>query len=303
MQGLLADLKNGFRGEILIREPMSAHTSWKLGGPAELFLVPHDQSDLQFALGIMQQREQPWQVVGNGSNLLISDRGVSGVVLQLGKLLKLDFLPHGQVEVEAGVSLGTLIKACCRRGLGGLEELSGIPGTLGGALMMNAGALATEIGNLVRRLTLTDGAGESTLGREQLDFGYRCSGLEGKGVISAALLQLVETDPQGLEQRRLAVLARRQAVQKVAGAHAGSVFKNPPGAKAWQLIDQAGMRGLRKGAAEVSKEHCNHIVNLGGARAAEVRELIEEVRQAVYKTSGIELELEIRLVGWEDAER
>lgn len=301
MQGLLEDLKNGFRGEILIREPISAHTSWKLGGPAELFLVPQSLADLQFALRVIRQRNQPWLVIGNGSNLLVSDRGVPGVVLQLGQLRKLAFLPAGKVEVEAGVSLGQLITACCRRGLAGLEELSGIPGTLGGALLMNAGALSTEIGNLVSQLTLTDGSGEWILGREQIAFGYRHSGLEGKGVISGAILQLTETDPLELERHRQAVLARRKEVQKVSGAHAGSVFKNPAGAKAWQLIDQAGMRGCRKGDAVVSNEHCNHIVNLGGASAAEVRELIEEVRQAVFQTSGIALELEIRLVGWEEA--
>jgi len=298
MQGLLEDLQNDFRGEILSQESMSAHTSWKLGGPAELFLVPETQADLQRALRCLRLRKLPWVAIGNGSNLLVSDQGVRGVVIQLGRLTKLDFLPNGKVEVEAGVQLGQLIKACCRKGLGGLENLSGIPGMVGGAILTNAGALETEIGDLVSQVFLTDGLGEWALRRDQVGFSYRHSGLDGKGVISGTLLQLHETDPAELEERYLKVLARRKEVQKVSGAHAGSVFKNPVGESAWKLIDQAGLRGRRIGEAEVSYEHCNHIVNLGGAQSADVLALIEEVIQAVLQTSGKLLELEVRLLGW-----
>lgn len=302
MQDLLEDLNEGFRGEILTQEPMSRHTSWKLGGAAELFLVPQNRADLQFALRCIRRRKLPWLVIGNGSNLLVSDQGVAGVVIQLGRLTRVDFLPGGQVEVEAGVQLGQLIKACCRQGLGGLEELSGIPGMVGGALLMNAGALGTEISQRVSQIFMTDGQGEWSLRREQVDFAYRHSGLDGQGVISGALLQLNETDPGALEERRGGVLARRQVVQKVMGAHAGSVFKNPAGERAWQLIKRAGLPGRRIGNAEVSVEHCNHIVNLGGGRSADVLALIKEVQQAVLQTSGRQLELEVRLVGFEVAE-
>lgn len=298
MQRLLEDLKIGFHGEVLEQESLSAHTSWKLGGPADLFLVPRSRADLQFALRVIQKNKHSWLVIGNGSNLLVSDLGFRGVVIQLGQLVKIEFLPDGKVEAESGAQLGHLIKACCRKGLGGLEELSGIPGMVGGALLMNAGAIETEIGTLVSQVYLTDGQKEWALRREQVDFEYRHSGLDGKGVITRTLLQLKAADPKELEQRCSKVLARRSAVQKVFGAHAGSVFKNPVGEKAWKLIDKAGLRGRRIGSAEVSNEHCNHIVNLGGASSAEVMALVEEVQQAVLRTSGRHLELEVRLVGW-----
>ncbi len=300
MQELLENLQIGFRGEILTHEPMSAHTSWKLGGPADLFLVPESRSDLQLALRLLRQHRQPWLAIGNGTNLLVSDLGVRGAVIQLGKLNKIEFLSGGKIEVEAGVQLSQLIKLCCQQGLGGLEELSGIPGMVGGALLMNAGALETEIGNSVSQIYLTDGQGEWALRRDQVDFAYRYSGLEGRGLISGARLQLKKVDPVVLAAQRRQVLKRRKEVQRVNGAHAGSVFKNPPGEKAWQLIDKAGMRGVRKGSAEVSTEHCNHIVNQGDASAADVLELIRAVQQAVLRTSGIRLELEVRLVGWEE---
>lgn len=298
MQELLEQLRTDFSGEILSQEPMSAHTSWKLGGPAELFLIPQSRADLQLALRYIKQRNKPWCVIGNGSNILVSDRGVRGVVLQLDRLNQIIFLPDSMVEVEAGVQLGDLITECCRRGLGGLEELSGIPGLVGGAILSNAGALGTTIGDLVRQVYLTDGLGEWALRREQIDFAYRQSGLEGKGVITGAIFQLEEVYSDAIEGRRAEVLERRRMVQKVTGANAGSVFKNPTGEVAWQLIDKAGMRGRRIGQAEVSVAHCNHIVNLGGARSADVLALIEEVLQAVLRNSGIQLELEVGLIGW-----
>lgn len=300
MRKLLENLKDGFQGEILLDEMMASYTSWKLGGPADLFLVPASRSDLQLALRLLRQYQLPWVVVGNGTNLLVSDRGVRGAVIQVGKLNRIEFLPNGMVEVEAGVQLSELIKSCCREGLGGLEELSGIPGMLGGALLMNAGALETEIGDIVSQVYLTDGQGEWALRRDQIDFGYRYSGLEGRGVISGARLQLKKSDPLVLTEQRRQVLKRRKAVQRVTGAHAGSVFKNPPGEKAWQLIDKAGMRGVSRGAAVVSAEHCNHIVNRDSASATDVWELIREVQQSVLQDSGIQLELEVRLIGWEE---
>jgi UDP-N-acetylmuramate dehydrogenase len=300
MQQFLDILKEGFQGEILHQEPMSAHTSWKLGGPAEIFLIPKNHEDLQLALRALYQTRLPWKVFGNGSNLLVSDLGYSGVVLQLKNLNRIDMLPGGKIEVEAGAKLEDLIKFCCRKGLGGLEELSGIPGLVGGALLMNAGALNTEIGDRVSQVCLTDGLGEWVMRRDQIDFAYRSLGLEDMGIILSAVLSFEEADPVDLEIRRQQVLERRRTVQKVAGAHAGSVFKNPPGISAWKLIDKAGMRGRRRGSAFVSETHCNHIVNFGAASAQDVMDLIQEVRQAVFLKTGQQLELEVCLVGWED---
>ncbi len=299
MKQLDEDLQQDFRGEIRYQEPMSAHTSWKLGGLAEYFLIPQNREDLQRALRIIERHQVPWLVVGNGSNLLVADQGIKGVVIQLKNLTRIDLLPEGRVEVEAGVSLAKLVVTCCRAGLGGLEELSGIPGLVGGALLMNAGALDTEIGDLVQQVYLTDGHGEWSLHREQIDFGYRHSGLKGKGVISCASLKLHPCDQGTLAKKQQQALARRKKVQKVKGAHAGSVFKNPPGKKAWELIDKVGFRGRRQGHAQVSPDHCNHIVNLGQAKASEVMALIKEIQAAVAAEYAIRLELEVQLAGWE----
>jgi UDP-N-acetylmuramate dehydrogenase len=219
-------------------------------------------------------------------------------VLQLGKLQNIDFQENGKVEVQAGVQLNKLIKACSRKGLSGLESLNGIPGTVGGALMTNAGALGAEIGDLVKQINLTDGMGDWIIRRDQADFSYRNSGLEGKGVITGALLQLSKHDAREVTERSRKALEWRKEVQKVSGPHAGSVFKNPDGEKAWQLIEQVGLRGRRIGNAQIAVEHCNHIVNLGGASSADVLALIEEVLQAVLQETGKQLELEVRLVGW-----
>jgi UDP-N-acetylmuramate dehydrogenase len=300
MKQFLENLTPDFQGEILRQELMSAHTSWKLGGPAEYLLIPKNSYDLQVALRAIHHLGLPWVILGNGSNLLVADVGFPGVVIHLKNLNRIGFLPGGKVEVEAGVLLAELIKHCCRHGLGGLEELSGIPGTVGGAILMNAGALQTEIGNLVNQVSLTDGMGEWVLRREQIDFSYRSSGLDERAVIQAAILQLEEAKPEELEQLRQRVLARRKQVQQVSGFHAGSVFKNPPDGSAWRLIDQSGMRGQQRGQAQISPVHCNHIVNLGEARSQDIMLLIRDVQQAVFLKTAQQLELEVRLVGWED---
>lgn len=299
MEKLLENLEQGFRGQILRQEPMSNHTSWKLGGPAELFIVPQNRTDLQLALRAICKQRLPWIVIGNGSNMLVSDQGLAGVVISLAEMTEINLLPGEKVEVEAGVLLEKLVKTCCRAGLGGIEELSGIPGMVGGALLMNAGAYTTEIGDLVNQVYLTDGHGEWALRRDQINFGYRSSGLENRGVISGATLQLRKAEVSQLEARCQKLLERRKEVQKIKGAHAGSVFKNPPDKKAWELIQDAGLRGVCHGKAEISPDHCNHIVNRGGAKASDVMHLIEKVQKEVEAKSGIRLELEIRLAGWE----
>ena len=301
MKRLRDDLrKKGFRGELRRDEPLANHTSWKLGGPADLFAVPRDCDDLQLLLRTADEQGVSWMVIGKGSNLLVADAGIRGLVIYTGGLTKIDFLPGGMVEAEAGVPLAHLIKACCKAGLGGLEELLGIPGTLGGAVLMNAGALETEIGDLVSQVFLTDGYGEWTLRQEQIEFAYRRSSLQGEGVISRVALQLRPADENALKKRCAEVEERRRQTQKLAGAHAGSVFKNPPEEKAWQLIDRVGLRGKRCGKAQIAETHCNHILNLGQAKACDVMQLIDEARDKVAAVCGVELELEVHLAGWEE---
>jgi UDP-N-acetylmuramate dehydrogenase len=298
----LQGLRRAFRGRILTGEPLSRHTTWRIGGMAEFFAVPEDRADLSVLLGMASQSGIPWCILGMGSNLLVRDGGMRGVVIHTARLQHLTFQDDGLVRAGAGLPLMRLIMACARTGWRGLEPLTGIPGTVGGAIAMNAGAAGLEIGQLVRQVLLVDAGGERTCPAEGLAFGYRHSAIGAAEVVAevefllergAAVAALAEVEAR---------LVARRAAQAVEGPNAGSVFKNPPGAKAWQLIDQAGLRGLQVGGAQVAPEHANFIVNRGGASACDVLGLIELIRQRVQEFSGILLEPEIRVVG-QDAEQ
>jgi len=293
---LFEHLRNILRGDLAADEPMSRHTSWGVGGPAELWIAPADREDLARALVLLQQSGTPWQVVGSGCNLLVLDGGIPGAVICLQQLQGLTFGAEGRVNVEAGLPLGLLVRTCCDRGLAGLEELAGIPGSVGGALCMNAGAGNQEIGAAVERVTLLGGEGEQTWSHEQCGFAYRNSKLAGRLVVSAEL-KLDEGDASTLQQLYRERIDHRRSAHAVGGANAGSVFKNPPGHKAWELIDRAGMRGARCGGAQVAEKHANFIVTRPASRAADVLTLIEQVRSAVLEQSGVELETEVRIIG------
>ncbi|PLX89657.1 MAG: UDP-N-acetylenolpyruvoylglucosamine reductase [Desulfuromonas sp.] len=299
MTSLVMDIQAEFRGDIRRAEPMFRHTSWRIGGPAECYLIPADVQDLRALLRVLDRKNVPWIVVGNGTNLLVGDEGVSGAVISLERLDSCEIDPAGKVRVEAGMSLQTLVKNTVARGLTGLEDLIGIPGTVGGALVMNAGAGTAEIGTLVETVTLLDGDNLVTLMADAIDFSYRSSGLSDRGVLISADLMLSRGDCAKLQTRCQDLLEKRRTVQKVEGPHAGSVFKNPPQQSAWQLIDAVGLRGRVCGAAMISEVHCNHIVNLGEATAADVLDLMALVQKRVQERTGIVLEPEVHLVGCE----
>jgi len=299
MTSLVMDIQAEFRGDIRRAEPMFRHTSWRIGGPAECYLIPADVQDLRALLRVLDRKNVPWIVVGNGTNLLVGDEGVSGAVISLERLDSCEIDPAGKVRVEAGMSLQTLVKNTVARGLTGLEDLIGIPGTVGGALVMNAGAGTAEIGTLVETVTLLDGDNLVTLMADAIDFSYRSSGLSDRGVLISADLMLSHGDCDQLQTRCQDLLEKRRTVQKVEGPHAGSVFKNPPQQSAWQLIDAVGLRGRVCGAAMISEVHCNHIVNLGEATAADVLDLMALVQKRVQERTGIVLEPEVHLVGCE----
>lgn len=299
MERLLAAINEEFRGEIRCDELMLSHTSWRIGGPAQLFLIPADSADLTVLLQLLERYRAPWMVIGNGTNLLVKDGGIAGAVISLERFDAIGINDQGQIRVEAGVSLPRLIREAVASGLQGLEELTGIPGSVGGALLMNAGAGEVEIGSLVESLTLVDAQGEKTLKSEELGFSYRDSGLSGQGIITSASLRLQSSNVEELKNLCREKQERRRQVQNVGGAHAGSVFKNPQGKKAWELIDAAGLRGERCGDAEISSVHCNNIVNLDHATAQDVLTLVEMAQQRVIEQSGIELELEVHVVGQE----
>lgn len=294
---LFDTLRSRLQGRVVAAEPLSRHTTWRVGGPADLFIVPADRAELVLTLRLLADAGTPWTVLGAGSNLLVRDGGVRGAVLQTGGLRRLAFAGNGRIQAEGGVPLMTLIRESVTRGLAGLEALAGIPGTVGGSVAMNAGAAGREMADVVREVVLAGPQGEELWLPERLHFAYRRSDIPGDRVVAAATLQLQAADPARLEEDIRRRLQQRQSSQRVGAPNAGSVFKNPPGQQAWRLIDAAGLRGTVVGGAQVAEQHANFIVNRGGATARDILALIDLVRQRVLVHSGIEIEPEVRIVG------
>ena len=293
----LERLARELRGEAKFDEPMARHTALRVGGPADLFIEPADLADLQDALAILRKEEIPYFVVGGGYNLLVRDAGIRGCVISLRGLDGLKPQPDGRLEVGAGVANGMLCRVAAENCLAGVEFLCGIPGSFGGALAMNAGAHGCETLQRVETLTtLRDG---ELVVREaaELSFGYRYLKLYPGEIVVSARLCLEEAERQVIEARMAGYLAMRGGSQRVTFPSAGSFFKNPPGGQAWSLIDQAGLRGVSVGGAQVSEVHANFLVNRGGACATDFLALAALVKVRVLETSGVELEEEVRVVG------
>ena len=296
-QPLLDELAQRCRGEVLRDEPLSRHTTWRVGGPAAALFRPANHVDLVKAARLLNGAELPWLVLGGGSNLLVRDGGFPGVVIDLCHFNAVRLGADGIVEAEAGVRLNALIKQLVAGGLAGLEELAGIPGTVGGALVMNAGAGSQEFGQVVEEVEML--SGETFLWRHaaSLAFGYRQSGLEPGEIVTAVRLRLGSGDPELLNASYAERLQHRRQAHAVGGASAGSVFKNPPGKKAWELVAGCGWQGRGIGGALVSERHANFIVNTGRATAADIESLIEAIRSDVDRQTGVKLETEVKIVG------
>lgn len=276
---------------------MARHTTWRVGGPADLFIEPADQADLLRALQLLKAAGVPWMVVGAGSNLLVKDGGIRGAVISLRNFRQLTIQPTGVVTAGGGVPLMALIRETTARGLAGLEALAGIPGTVGGGVAMNAGAGGQQLADVVKSVLLADPLGVETWTHDQLRFVYRNSALNRERILISAVMQFRHGDVAELAEIVQQRLGQRRSSQRVGGPNAGSVFKNPPGQSAWQLIEAAGMRGVEIGGAKVAEQHANFIVNGGQARAEDILALIEWIREQVRIVSGIELEPEVRIVG------
>ena len=293
------EIQDIVRGEIFEDEPLSKHTSYRIGGPADRYVFPADVDDLTALLRVCGEREIPAFVIGNGTNLLVSDAGFRGVVVNLSKACGALRVDGEQVIAGSAVRIKRLTACCEEHGLGGLESLSGIPGTVGGALRMNAGAFGAEISDRLRWIEgiAPDGT-RRQWAKSDVDFGYRrAKGLEDRMLIEAAF-GLTKTDAALLTDRRKEIIRKRNARQPLEVPSAGSVFKRPEGDYAGRLIEAAGCKGLRAGDAMVSPKHANFIVNLGKATASDVRMVIERVREQVDQRFGVALELEIELVGF-----
>lgn len=284
------------RGGVLWDEPMSRHTSLKVGGPADLFLEPADLDDLKEALAQIRQRAIPYLVVGGGYNLLVRDGGIRGCVISLKRLDQLAPAPGARLEVGAGVTNQALTRFAAENCLGGIEFLCGIPGSFGGALTMNAGAHGSETMRRVESLSTLRDAEVLVRKGSEVEHGYRFLKLEPGEIVLGARLRLEPAERRLIEERMQEYIAKRGG-QRVGFPNAGSFFKNPPEGNAWRLIDEAGLRGKTVGGAQVSEVHTNFLVNRGGASAADFLTLAALVKLRVKETSGIELEEEVRIVG------
>jgi UDP-N-acetylmuramate dehydrogenase len=279
-------------------ESMSRHTSWHVGGPAEVFFTPRDRMDLAAFLRSLPA-DVPIHWIGLGSNLLVRDGGLPGVVIATyGALERLERIAQTTVFAEAGVACARIAKQCIRWGLGPAEFLAGIPGTLGGALAMNAGAFGGEIWQHVVEVQTIDRRGvEHRRAASEFQIGYRSvnAPAQDEGFLAARLQ--FDTKPAANDADVRALLAQRKASQPIGAWSCGSVFTNPPGDHAARLIEAAGLKGFRIGDAAVSQKHANFIVNHGGASAAQLEELIEHVRATVERVHGVRLTPEVRILG------
>ncbi len=285
----------------LAQEPMALHTTFKIGGPADRLLFPETEEQLAGLLRVMAENGLPWLVLGNGSNLLVSDLGIRGCVLCLsGGFKKISLLPDGRtLRAGAGASLATVCAFARDRALSGLEFAWGIPGSAGGAAYMNAGAYGGEMKDVLgKAFHVSAGGGRGSAAGAELGLGYRKSRYTGgSDIITGVELALSPGDPSQIAARMEDLMARRKEKQPYDQPSAGSVFKRPENGFAAAMIDQCGLKGRRVGGAQVSEKHAGFIVNTGGATCRDVLELIGIIRETVRARTGTLLECEVRLLG------
>ncbi len=284
--------------EIVLSEPMREHTSFHIGGNAQVFVRPYSEEALAIGLELCAAYELPRHILGKGTNLLVSDAGLRGVVFDMTTLCGWRF-DGGRLFSLAGSLLRNLAKAAAERSLTGLEFAHGIPGTLGGALTMNAGAYGGEMKDIVESVRLMDTDGKiKELSGAEMDFGYRHSRMEGSDdIILSAVLRLAPGEREAIEEKMRELGEKRREKQPLEYPSAGSTFKRPEGHFAGQLIEEAGLKGFRVGGAQVSEKHAGFVINTGHATARDVYALCEEVSRRVLENSGVRLEREVRLWG------
>lgn len=287
-------------GSVKVNEPLRDHVTLQVGGPVEAMVFPGTQDDLVRVVRWCLDRGVPYCFLGFGSNVLAPDEGLEGVMLRTKPALDFIRFEGRRVFVGTGASVARLVAQAASRGLRGVEGLAGVPGSVGGALVMNAGTRMGEIGRSVAAVEIIDDAGRPRrLEAGELEYAYRSSRLqrEPRWLVLSAELELEPGNPEEIRRRVDEALQYRNRTQPLHLPSAGSVFKNPPGDAAGRLIEEAGCKGLRRGGAQVSDQHANWIVNVGGASADDVLGLMIEVRRRVVERSGVQLEPEIRLLG------
>jgi UDP-N-acetylmuramate dehydrogenase len=297
----LENLQKVFRGEIRISEPLSQHTWLKIGGPADYFLKPSDREDIVHVVRFFRDREFPYMIIGRGSNLLVHDEGFRGAMINLEDVLSGIRLEDGDVSVDAGVWISTFVDFCIKHGFAGTEMLAGIPGTIGGAIRMNAGAYGGEISDYLLEIEAIRDSKVVRIKKEDAGFSYRKSGFVDDVVLSARF-RFPKKDKEDLIRVRRELLIKRNAAQPVNFPNTGSIFKNPEGAFAAKLIDDCGLKGRRIGGAMISDLHANFIVNVENASSRDVFDLMVLMRNEVFKRFELMLEHEVLPVGFSKEE-
>jgi UDP-N-acetylmuramate dehydrogenase len=294
----LASLMPDLRGRLIADQPLADLAWFRVGGPAEVLFSPQDEDDLSYFLARLPA-DAPLYPIGLGSNLLVRDGGMPGVVIRLGKAFAgIEPMDESRIKVGAAAADKRVAGAALEAGIGGFAFYHGIPGAIGGALRMNAGAHGTETRERVVEVYGVDRSGvKRTFSNAEMGYGYRFSAAPADVIFTGALMRGEPRDPAAIRQEMDAVAEHRETKQPIKARTGGSTFKNPPGHSAWKLIDAAGMRGFSIGGAQVSEMHCNFLINVGGATGADIEALGEEVRRRVRETSGVELEWEIKRIG------
>src|SRR5579863_7273108 len=285
------------RGRLMANQPLAELTWFRVGGPAQLLFVPEDEADLAYLLAHLPG-EVPVTAIGLGSNLIVRDGGVPGLTIRLGRGFSEIAVENTNIRVGAAVPDVKVARAAQDVGIAGLSFLRGIPGAVGGALRMNGGAYGRETKDVLIEARAVDRSGRiHVLGNTDMHYAYRHCDVPDDYIFTQATLHGERGDPAAIAAEMDKITESREATQPIKSRTGGSTFKNPPGQKAWQLIDAAGCRGLRQGGAQVSEMHCNFLINLGDATAADIETLGETVRRRVKDKSGVDLEWEIKRIG------
>lgn len=301
MVALLEKLSGCTTKEIKVNELMSKHTTFRIGGPADYLATPTNVDELLALINIAKENELPITLIGNGSNLLVRDKGIRGLVIKIANQMAGESIEGNVLTFDAGISLALASHKAAKLGFTGMEFASGIPGTIGGAAYMNAGAYDGEMKNIIKsvRILKEDGTIEE-LSDEEMQFGYRKSVIQGtKDIVVSVTVELTPGDKQAIYAKMADFNERRTSKQPLDKPSAGSTFKRPPGYFAGTLIDQAGLKGYTVGGAQVSEKHAGFVINIGDATCADVLQLIKDVQDKIMEINGVKLETEVLVLGEE----
>jgi len=294
----LDELRNSVSGRIALNEPLSQHTWIRTGGPADYYIEPASVDELVTIMKVVHASGLPFMLIGRGSNILVSDAGYRGVVINLEEGVNAVGMDGGMVRAEAGVRITKFVDFCVQQSFAGVEMLAGIPGTVGGAVAMNAGAHGGETADWIVDVDVLRGDAIQRVPKTECGFAYRRSAIAGD-LIVAARFKMEKGEKDALIRKRKELIQKRNASQPLDLPNLGSMFKNPAGSFAAQLIETAGLKGKRIGDAQVSEKHANFFVNHGSATSADVMKLVDLVQRTVYQNSGVQLELEVKLIGFD----